>query len=381
MRQLRPRTPALIAGILALAIGGGYVAGHRRPAEALSRSHRPGMESALALQQTFADVAGEVEPAVVSVKIEKTVRQMEWRRAPRGRRGPFQYYEAPGAEQSVPIGEGSGVIFRPDGYALTNYHVVQHADTLKVKLHDGRELPAEVVGTDELLDLAVIKINSREKFTAAELGDSDQIAVGQWAIAIGNPFQLGNTFTVGVISAKGRELDSLAGETSFQNYLQTDASINLGNSGGPLVNVYGEVVGINNAIYSPNGANVGIGFAIPINNAKAVLDELVAGKKIVRGYLGVRIGDVTPELAKEVESPNQTTGVVIAAVEPGGPADRGGIQPGDIVVAFDGTPVKDQKQLSREIAKLGTGTARMEVVRKGQHVSLKVALGEFPNEA
>ena len=171
MRQLRLRTPALIAGILALAIGGGYVAGHRRPAEALSRSHRPGMESALALQQTFADVAGEVEPAVVSVKIEKTVRQMEWRRAPRGRRGPFQYYEAPGAEQSVPIGEGSGVIFRPDGYALTNYHVVQHADTLKVKLHDGRELPAEVVGTDELLDLAVIKINSREKFTAAELGD------------------------------------------------------------------------------------------------------------------------------------------------------------------------------------------------------------------
>ncbi|PIW13092.1 MAG: hypothetical protein COW34_11540 [Armatimonadetes bacterium CG17_big_fil_post_rev_8_21_14_2_50_66_6] len=118
-----------------------------------------------------------------------------------------------------------------------------------------------------------------------------------------------------------------------------------------------------------------------MNNAKAVLDELVAGKKIVRGYLGVRIGDVTPELAKEVESPNQTTGVVIAAVEPGGPADRGGIQPGDIVVAFDGTPVKDQKQLSREIAKLGTGTARMEVVRKGQHVSLKVALGEFPNEA
>ena len=382
MKRMTHGRHALLAGALACAIGGGYFLGQRKPAEALVRSNRPGMQSALALQETFASVARDVEPAVVSVQVEKMVQQMETRPLPRNRRwGPFQQYRVPGEEKPVPMGEGSGFIFRSDGHALTNNHVVAGADRLKVKLYDGRVLPARVVGTDEILDLAVIKIDGTGRFPFIELGDSESIQVGQWALAVGNPFHLGNTFTVGVVSAKGRELDSLAGQVSFQNYIQTDASINPGNSGGPLVNVYGEVVGINNAIYSPTGTNVGIGFAIPINNAKDVLDDLVAGKKIVRGYLGVRIGDVTPEIAQEVGSPKQRTGVFVGSVQRGGPAHRGGVQPGDIIVSLNGKAVRDAEELSRAIAKRGTGQAGLEVVRQGKRTTLQVSLGEFPQGA
>jgi len=279
---------------------------------------------------------------------------------------------------SQPIqSEGSGFIVRPDGYILTNFHVVEAADKIDVKLKDGREFPATVVGTDEKTDVAVIKIEAKD-LPVVQLGDSDAVRVGQFAFAIGAPFKLDYTFTYGVVSGKGRSKLFTSGGYSISDYLQTDASINPGNSGGPLCDIDGKVIGMNTLI---NGLNRGLGFAIPINLAKEIGTELIAGHKIIRPWLGIRIetlGDDSSirDLFKGIEK-----GVVVRTIEADAPAYKSDLRPFDVITQVDGTAVETDSQLQHEILKKKVGqNVELTVWRKGQTMKVPVKTGELPNE-
>ena len=273
--------------------------------------------------------------------------------------------------------EGSGFIVRPDGYIFTNFHVVEAADKIDVKLKDGREFPAKVVGTDEKTDVAVIKIEAKD-LPVVQLGDSDAVRVGQFAFAIGAPFKLDYTFTYGVVSGKGRSKLFANGGYSISDYLQTDASINPGNSGGPLCDIDGKVIGMNTLI---NGLNRGLGFAIPINLAKEIGAELMAGHKIVRPWLGIRIetlGDDSSirDLFKGIEK-----GVVVRTIEADAPAYKSDLRPFDVITQVDGTAVETDSQLQHEILKKKVGqNVELTVWRKGQTMKVPVKTGELPNE-
>jgi len=272
-------------------------------------------------------------------------------------------------------GLGSGVIISPDGYILTNNHVVGHADEIHVTLVDKREFTAKVIGKDPKTDLALIKIDSKEPLPMAELGNSSAAEVGDWVIAIGSPFGFNLTVTAGIISAKGRALGG-----NYDNFIQTDASINPGNSGGPLFNTQGQVIGINTAIYSSTGSNAGIGFAIPIDLAKSVVDQLKEHGHVVRGWLGVEIQEVTPDLAKSfgLAAPN---GALVAGVEKGGPAAKAGIERGDIIVKFDGQDVHDQHDLPELVAQTQLNkSVPVEVVRGGKHLTIDATIAELKDQ-
>lgn len=269
-------------------------------------------------------------------------------------------------------GLGSGVIVSPDGYILTNYHVAGHADEIHVRLLDKREFTAKVVGKDPKTDLALIKIDTKQPLPVASLGNSNSAQVGDWVIAIGSPFGFNSTVTAGIISAKGRALGG-----NYDDFIQTDASINPGNSGGPLFNTSGQVIGINTAIYSSTGSNAGIGFAIPIDIAKQVMEQLKEHGKVVRGWLGVEIQEVTPDLAQSFNLP-KPEGALVANVEKDGPALKSGIQRGDIIVKFNGTPVQDEHQLPELVAQTPIGqTVPVEVVRNGKHITIQVKVAEL----
>ena len=269
-------------------------------------------------------------------------------------------------------GLGSGVIISPDGYILTNNHVVGNADEIKVTLMDKREYTAKVVGKDAKTDLALIKIDTTEKLPAAELGDSANTQVGDWVVAIGNPFGFSLTVTAGIVSAKGRALGG-----SYDDFIQTDASINPGNSGGPLFDTEGKVVGINTAIYSRTGTSAGIGFAIPIDLAKSVMDQLKTRGRVVRGWLGVEIQEITPELAQSFGLA-QPEGALVASVESGSPAAKAGVERGDVIVKFNNRTVHDQHELPEMVADTGIGkTVPLEVIRDGKHKTLEVTVGEL----
>jgi len=273
--------------------------------------------------------------------------------------------------------EGSGFIVRPDGYIFTDFHVVEAADKVEVKLKDGREFPAKIVGMDEKTDIAVIKIDAKD-LPVVQLGDSDAVRVGQFAFAIGAPFKLDYTFTYGVVSGKGRSKLFATGGYSISDYLQTDASINPGNSGGPLCDIDGKVIGMNALI---NGLNRGLGFAIPINMAKEIGNELIAGHKIVRPWLGIRIeslGDDPSirELFKGVEK-----GVVVRTIESDAPASKSDLRPFDVITNVDGTPVSTDSQLQHEILKKKIGqNVELTVWRKGQTMKIPIKTGELPTE-
>ena len=276
-------------------------------------------------------------------------------------------------EQSL----GSGVIIDIEGYILTNNHVVSGAEEIKVRLSDDREFSAELVGQDPETDVALIKLELDDPLIpqdVATLGDSDEIRVGDWAIAVGNPFGLDRTVTVGVISAKGRSnLDILGGAPAYQNFIQTDASINFGNSGGPLVNIKGEVVGINTAI---NAQAQGIGFAIPINMARKVADELRESGKIIRGYLGMLPQEITQDMAQALNL-ESTEGVLVGQVNEDTPAEKGGLRVGDIIIRFNGETVRDVERFRMMVADERPGTkVRMLVVREGEQETLTVTLGD-----
>jgi len=264
---------------------------------------------------------------------------------------------------------GSGFIIDKDGYILTNNHVVEGTDEIKVKLADDTELDAKIVGKDPKSDLALIKIKSNHSLKPLPLGDSDNIEVGDWVVAIGNPFGLGNTVTAGIVSAKYRHI----GARSYDNFIQTDAPINPGNSGGPLLNTAGEVIGINTAIYTQTGGSIGIGFAVPINIAKKLLPQLKKGK-VERGWLGVMIQKITPELKAKLNLKTEH-GALVADVTPGGPAAKAGIKRGDVIVKYDGKPIREMNDLPYLVGTTPVGkVVEVEVIRKGQRKVFQVKI-------
>jgi len=269
---------------------------------------------------------------------------------------------------------GSGVIVNPTGYVLTNSHVVAGASDVKVALSDNRELPGKIIGTDPATDVAVIKIEA-DHLSTVPFADSSKVQVGDIALALGNPFGLGRTVTMGIVSAIGR---GGLGIEEYEDFIQTDASINPGNSGGALVNVRGELIGLNTAILSPSGGNLGIGFAVPSNMARNVMDQILTRGKVTRGYLGVVVQDITPELAKAMNL-GSTHGVLISDVDAGGPAARNGVKPGDVVVEANGKPIEDQRTFRLMISSMAPGSQmNLKVQRNGQMQNVGLTLGELP---
>jgi serine protease Do len=273
-------------------------------------------------------------------------------------------------------GLGSGFIIDNNGTILTNYHVVDGAQKIVVTLTDGKNYDAKVVGKDQKTDIAVIKIDAGKELPAVALGDSDRLEVGEWVMAIGNPYGLDHTVTSGIVSAKGRNI----GSGPYDNFIQTDASINPGNSGGPLINSRGEVVGINTAIFSQSGGNIGIGFAIPANSVKELLPQLRDTGKVVRGYLGTSVQKVTPEIAESLGL-KQARGALVAEVLKGSPAERAGVKLGDIIVEFDHKEIKESSDLPSQVARVAPGTTvQVTVLRESKEVTLPLTVGEMKDK-
>ena len=334
--------------------------------------------------ESFADLASELLPKVVNISTTQTVegRGFEMPQLPPG--SPFEdffkeFFDRNQGQQQRPrraTSLGSGFVVDEAGFVATNNHVIQDADEITVIFHDGSRLKAEVVGRDAKSDLAVLKVSPPGKLSAIKFGNSDKSRVGDWVIAIGNPFGLGGTVTAGIVSARGRDINS----GPYDDYIQTDASINRGNSGGPLFNLQGEVIGINTAIFSPSGGSVGIGFAIPTASAESVIRQLVKGGQVKRGWLGVHIQGVTEEIA-ETLGLKQATGALVASVIKGGPAEKGKIQPGDVVLKFDGRDVTEMRRLPRIVADTDVGKKVPVVVwRDGKEVRLEVAVGQLEED-
>ncbi len=324
----------------------------------------------ISTQQAFIEVSEKVTPSVVNIRaarvrsVGETAPQFEDFFGPffRGRPQP-----RPEKEQSL----GSGFLISDNGYILTNEHVVRDAEEIKVRLSDQRVYDGKIIGIDPRTDVAILKIAAEDKLPTAVLGNSDALRVGQWALAIGNPFGLDRTLTVGVISATGR---NEVGIEDYEDFIQTDTSINPGNSGGPLLNIYGEVVGINTAIVA---SGQGIGFAIPINLARLIADQLIETGEVVRGWLGVSIQPLTPELAESFAL-NQVGGALVNQVIAGSPAEKAGVQRGDILLTFGGKGVNGVRDLQLMVASTPVGTkAELEVLRNGKRLTLPVTIAEM----
>ncbi|MFQ5775144.1 MAG: DegQ family serine endoprotease [Kiloniellaceae bacterium] len=332
---------------------------------------RPGPDS-------FADLAESLLPTVVNIS---TTQVVESRRNEEFEEFFKEFFERRGGqpppqERRRTHSLGSGFIIDPSGYIVTNNHVIAEADEISVRLQDDTSIEAKVVGRDERTDLALLKVEPDRKLPAAKWGSSDDTRIGDWVIAIGNPFGLGGTVTAGIVSARHRDINS----GPYDNFIQTDAAINRGNSGGPMFNVDGEVIGVNTAIFSPSGGSVGIGFAIPSALARNVISQLREHGEVRRGWLGVRIQTVTEELAEglRLDSPH---GALVASVTKDGPAEQGGIAQGDVILKFDGRVVSDMRKLPRMVAETPIGK-EVEVVvwRKGEELTFKVKLGELDEE-
>jgi len=336
------------------------------------------------IPDSFAELAAKQAHVAVNISTTKTIKSMQ-------RISPFQsreYKDFFGDEffrhffGQIPEQEmkqrslGSGVVVSGDGYILTNNHVVADADEILVTLSDKKKYEAQIIGRDPKTDLALIKIKTENTILTARLGDSDKLRVGDWVVAIGNPFGLGSTVTAGIVSAKGRVI----GAGPYDNFIQTDASINPGNSGGPLFNLDGEVIGINTAIVAPSGGNVGIGFAIPINMAKSVMPQLKERGKVIRGWLGVSIQEVTQEM-KEKFGLKTEEGALVGEVTKGSPADKGGLKRGDVIINFDGKKVKAMKSLPAMVADTPVGKkVEIIIIRKGKEKRLTITIGELKEE-
>ncbi|HEX6464044.1 MAG TPA: DegQ family serine endoprotease [Vicinamibacterales bacterium] len=343
----------------------------------------PGIPAAVT-SLSYAPIVERVEPAVVTIRVQKRA-QMEpadqqipddlFRRffgeqMPRGQQMPRGRMAPRGIERGL----GSGVIVTPDGYILTNNHVIDGTDKVEVELPDSRSFSAKVVGTDPATDLAVVKIDATSLPTLT-IGDSDAVKVGDQVLAVGNPLAIGETVTAGIISAKGRQTPE--GNDGYQDFLQTDAAINHGNSGGALVNMAGQLIGINSQIMSPSDGNIGLGFAIPSNMAKSVMQQLVKGGVVHRAKLGVTIQNVTPDLASSMGL-SSSHGALVSSVEEGGPAARAGFKQGDVITQFNGKAVADNNQLRNAVAATTPGTTvAVEVLRNGQTETLHTTLGEL----
>ena len=384
----RPVLIAVVAILLVAAGGGGYLLrdrlarGAAGPAPS-SPQAATGIALAETLQLGFVDVAQQVRPAVVHLGTIQRAKSRRGPNLPQGNDDPFfrdffnQFFGSEGPDSRPEFrrpGLGSGVIIDKRGLVLTNFHVVKGADEILIRLSDKREYRGQILGTDPKTDLAVVKFQPDHELTVATLGNSDALRVGEWAIAIGNPFGLDQTVTVGVISATGR---SDVGIATYENFIQTDASINPGNSGGPLVNLKGQVVGVNTAIVA---AGQGIGFAIPINMVKRVVDQLVDKGKVVRGWLGVALQPLSPDLAQSLGLAG-TNGAVVGSTITGSPAAQAGLQQGDVIVGYDNTPVEDYRHVQRLVAETRVGkSVTLQLVRKKQKMDVAVTIAEVPDE-
>ncbi len=332
------------------------------------------------ISKAFIDVSKAVSPMVVSISVLAKPKEQS------NDLNDFFHFFGPGGkapqQEEIPEG-GSGVVISPDGYILTNNHVVQDADVNKVEVsfHDKRRLKAKIIGTDPTTDIAVIKVDATDLPTAA-FGNSDNLEIGEWVLAIGNPLGLQGTVTAGIISATGRNIGILADEKGYgiENFIQTDAAINPGNSGGPLVNLNGEVIGINSAIATTNARYQGYGFAVPINLAKTVAEDLIRNGKVRRGYLGVRITSIDETMAKALGVP-KTEGVLIQSVEKDGAAAAAGIQPKDVILSVDGKPVGESNELQSMIARKHPGdVVTLQLFRDGKVTDKKVTLRSRTDE-
>lgn len=318
-------------------------------------------------------------PAVVNIFTSKS------NVAPKTRKGNsnnstdplFKFFfgdQPPDAEPSSSL--GSGVIVSPEGIILTNHHVISDANEIDVALADGRKLKAKIIGSDPETDIAVLKIDAKQLPTPVTLGKVESVHVGDVVLAIGNPFGVGQTVTSGIVSALGRDH---VGINTFENFIQTDAAINPGNSGGALIDTRGHLIGINTAIYSNNGGSMGIGFAIPINLAKQVMESILNNGSVTRGWIGVEPQNLSKELSESLGLPKNTIGVLLSGVLEGGPAAKGGVKPGDVLVAVNGNSTKDVRQLLNQIAQINPGNeATLKILRKDKELELKVQAGKRP---
>ena len=328
---------------------------------------------------SFADLAEDLLPTVVNISTTQVVE--------RGDQEDFEemfreFFERRGQGAPPPRRRanslGSGFIIDPDGYVVTNNHVIAEADTVEVVLADDTTYEAEIIGTDPETDLALLKVNPTSPLPSTVWGDSDMVRVGDWVLAVGNPFGLGGSVTAGILSARGRDINA----GPYDDFLQTDAAINRGNSGGPMFNLDGQVIGVNTAIFSPSGGSIGIGFAVPSAMAQNVIESLRRFGEVRRGWLGVRIQTVTGELAGELDLPDPATGAYVASVIDGGPAESAGIVQGDVIITFDGRQVEDTRGLVRMVAETSVGRDVAVVVwREGSRQTVQVNLGQRDAEA
>ncbi|MEE4240997.1 MAG: DegQ family serine endoprotease [Desulfopila sp.] len=333
--------------------------------------------------KAFSSVVKKATPAVVHVEVEKTVGATNYNfdffNNPFFERffGPDFHRQFPQQQprERKQQGQGSGFIISKEGLILTNNHVVADADTIRVTLSDNKKVEAKLIGSDPQSDVALIKIDNGNNLPVLPMGDSDELEVGEWVIAIGNPFGLNQTVTVGVVSAKGR---SRVGINEYENFIQTDAAINPGNSGGPLLNIHGEVVGINSALFSRTGGYMGIGFAIPINMVKAINDQLQEHGKVTRGWLGVAIQDIDEDLAKSFGL-KEARGILVSEVQKDSPADRSELQRGDVIIELNGIALQNVSDLRNRIALIVPKTeAELVVIRDGKEKYIQVVIGEQP---
>jgi serine protease Do len=334
---------------------------------------------------SFADIFERVSSAVVSIDVTSAMEPADVRKIPGLEGLPFGIVPrgGNGDEPATPRKQqssGSGFFISRDGYLVTNNHVVEKAEDIKVTLKDGREFKATVLGRDEGTDLAVLQVENpkKEKFTFVDFEKSAKPRVGDWVITIGNPFGLGGTATAGIISAYGRDLGDSS--SNFVDYIQIDAPINRGNSGGPSFDIYGRVVGVNTAIFSPSGGSVGIGFAIPADVVDSITSQLISGGKITRGYIGANIQPFNADMA-EAQGLGDQRGAIVAALIPGGPAERGGLRPGDIVISVNDVAIKNSSELTREVAKGHPGDViKLAVIRDKARIGIAIKSGTRPSE-
>lgn len=390
------------------ALAGGFVA--TGPLGAFSEARAEAVQVTPAAVPGFADLIEKVRPAVVSVRVKKDVQEtanrggsrsfggsgfdqlpddhplkrffrdfgMEPRgdARPEGRRGPGKRPGGrPGHER--PFAQGSGFFISEDGYVVTNNHVVSDGDAYSVVLDDGTEFDAKLIGTDPRTDLAVLKVDdAKRKFTYVALGDDNKVRVGDWVVAVGNPFGLGGTVTSGIVSARGRDI----GAGPYDDFIQIDAAVNKGNSGGPAFNLSGEVIGINTAIFSPSGGSVGIAFAIPASTAKQVVDQLINKGSVERGWIGVQIQPVTKDIAASLGLAEEK-GAIVASPQKDGPAAKAGIKSGDVITAVNGEPVQDPRDLARKIAGINPGEkVAVTLWRNNKAEEVDMTLAAMPND-
>ena len=318
-------------------------------------------------------------PAVVNIFTSKTPTKPKARKGsnPNSDDPLFKFFfgdQPPEEEPSASL--GSGVLVSPEGYILTNHHVISNANDIDVALSDGRKVKAQVIGSDPETDIAVLKIEAKQLPTPITLGKVESVHVGDVVLAIGNPFGVGQTVTSGIVSALGRDH---VGINTFENFIQTDAAINPGNSGGALIDTRGNLIGINTAIFSNNGGSMGIGFAIPINLAKQIMESILANGSVTRGWIGVEPQNLSKELLESLGLPINTVGVLLSGVLEGGPAARGGVKPGDVLIMVNGKSINDVRSLLNQIAQISPGNdAKLTILRKGKELELIAQTGKRP---